>query len=175
MTVALEQDLSIPAIKIPHLGVESYFNMWQKVRSIWKYIYTHYVNDFDWFLLGGDDMYYLVDNLKHYLGSEKVQLERKKGNGNVLDDRIRNTYTFSIGVYLGRTYNFTIDKYIVPYNTGGAGYLLDSVAVSKLVSNINLPFCHPGHEVSSEDMYVAICLKNIANPIFPFDSRYCKN
>ena len=47
-----EEDLSIPAIKILHIGEESYFNMWQKVRNIWKYICTHYINEFDWFLLG---------------------------------------------------------------------------------------------------------------------------
>ena len=44
--------MTIPAIKILHIGEESYFNMWQKVRNIWKYIYAHYIDEFDWFLLG---------------------------------------------------------------------------------------------------------------------------
>mmetsp|Transcript_32181 Transcript_32181/g.43954 ORF Transcript_32181/g.43954 Transcript_32181/m.43954 type:complete len:205 (-) Transcript_32181:36-650(-) len=100
-------------------------------------------------------MYYFIDNLKHYLESEEIQTERNKRNG----------------VYLGRKYNFTIEKYIVPYNTGSAGYLLDSVAVSKLVTNIDLLHCNPAHEASSEDIYVAICLRNIVDPLYPYDTR----
>ena len=76
-----EEDLSIPAIKIAHSGRESYFNMWQKVRSIWKHIYKHYLDDFDWFLLGGDDMYYIIDNLRVYLQSPDIQHLLSDGKG----------------------------------------------------------------------------------------------
>jgi glycoprotein-N-acetylgalactosamine 3-beta-galactosyltransferase len=41
--------------------------MWQKSRSIWKYVYAHYMDKFDYFLMGGDDMFYIVENLRHYL------------------------------------------------------------------------------------------------------------
>jgi hypothetical protein len=66
-------DPSLPALSIPHEGEESYDNMWQKSRAIWRYIGAHYMEDFDWFLLGGDDMYYIVENLRYYLGSAQVQ------------------------------------------------------------------------------------------------------
>ena len=39
-------DPTIGAVDLPHYGEETYQNMWQKVRSIWAYIYTHYYNQF---------------------------------------------------------------------------------------------------------------------------------
>ena len=47
-----------------HEGPESYFNMWQKIRSMWAYAYDNYRNDYDFFHIGGDDMYVVVDNLR---------------------------------------------------------------------------------------------------------------
>lgn len=42
--------------------------MWQKSRAIWKYIDFHYnvegEADFDWFVLGGDDIFLIVENLR---------------------------------------------------------------------------------------------------------------
>lgn len=38
--------------------------MWQKSRAIWKYVDMHYKNDFDWFVLGGDDIFLIVENLR---------------------------------------------------------------------------------------------------------------
>lgn len=50
--------------KIKHEGPEGWDNMWQKSRAIWKYIDRHYKNDFDWFVLGGDDIFLIVENLR---------------------------------------------------------------------------------------------------------------
>ena len=76
-------DLSIPSINIPHIGEESYENLWQKVRFIWKYIHYHYLFDFDWFLLSGDDTYVVVENLLEYLSSSEVVAEKRKNAGTV--------------------------------------------------------------------------------------------
>ena len=62
-------------------GEESYDNMWQKSRSIWKYIATHYLNSFDYFLLGGDDMFYIIENLRAYLNSQEIQTLRNERDG----------------------------------------------------------------------------------------------
>lgn len=67
MTSTLSSYLPSIAIEIHHEGPEAYNNMWQKSRSIWKYIGHHYKDEFDWFLIGGDDMYYIVSNLRKYL------------------------------------------------------------------------------------------------------------
>ena len=55
---------TLGTVNIPHEGEEEYLNMWQKVRSMWSYAYDNYYEDYDWFHIGGDDMYVLVDNLR---------------------------------------------------------------------------------------------------------------
>lgn len=50
--------------KIKHEGPEEWNNMWQKSRAIWKYINYHYKDDYDWFVLGGDDIFIIVENLR---------------------------------------------------------------------------------------------------------------
>ena len=77
----------IPAIKILHRGEESYNNMWQKSRSIWKYIHAHYIDQFDYFLIGGDDMFYIIENLRHYLMSEEISTYSATHDGTFLGRR----------------------------------------------------------------------------------------
>ena len=58
-------DLSVGAISIPHDGPEEYGNMWMKVRSMWQFVYDQrYVNQYDLFHIGGDDMYVIPNNIK---------------------------------------------------------------------------------------------------------------
>jgi hypothetical protein len=61
--------------------------MWQKSRSIWKYIYTHYIDKFDFFLMGGDDMLYIIENLQHYLQSDEITSLMTNTNGLFLGRR----------------------------------------------------------------------------------------
>ena len=53
-------------VNLTHQGPESYGNMWQKTRSIVKYIYDYYLEDYDFFFLSGDDVYVIVENLKRF-------------------------------------------------------------------------------------------------------------
>lgn len=62
--------------KIKHEGSEEYDNMWQKSRAIWKYMNFHYNNDFDWFVLGGDDLFVIVENLRK-VGGGRVWCGRR--------------------------------------------------------------------------------------------------
>lgn len=55
--------------------------MWQKTRAIWKYVASYYSEDYDWFLLGGDDMYYVMENLYVFLTSTVIVDFVKKGGG----------------------------------------------------------------------------------------------
>lgn len=80
-------DNNIPSVNIFHEGDEHYDNMWQKSRSIWKYIHKHYLDSFDYFLLGGDDMFYIVDNLKNYLMSDEIVKYAEESNGIFLGRR----------------------------------------------------------------------------------------
>jgi hypothetical protein len=76
-----ERDESIPSINIRHEGEEAYDNMWQKSRSIWKLIAKELVDSYDFFLLGGDDMMYLVENFRYYLNSPEITKAREEQNG----------------------------------------------------------------------------------------------
>jgi hypothetical protein len=44
---------------------ESYNNMWQKSRGIWKHVHDHFLEEFDYFYLSGDDVYLLVNSGKN--------------------------------------------------------------------------------------------------------------
>jgi len=69
LVISDETDDSVNAINLPHNGKEAYNNIWQKIRSTWKYVHTYYREEFDWFVIGGDDMYIIVENLKFYLAT----------------------------------------------------------------------------------------------------------
>jgi glycoprotein-N-acetylgalactosamine 3-beta-galactosyltransferase len=65
-------DDSIGAIELTQQGTESYGNMWQKVRSMWLYAYDHYLDQYDYFYICGDDTYLLVENLRAYLAGDEI-------------------------------------------------------------------------------------------------------
>ena len=144
-------DPDLPALRIEHEGDEAYDNMWQKSRSIWKFVAKNYASQFDYFLIGGDDMYYVVENLKAYLNSPEIRALRDKGKG----------------VFLGR--RFFPPKQRV-FNSGGAGYTLDRVALGLLASRIDTPECYPHQRGFWEDVNIANCL-NVAGEILPYDTR----
>jgi len=144
-------DPNIPAVKIVHEGAEEYENMWQKSREIWKYIDKHFREQFDFFLLGGDDMFYIIENLVHYLGSDEIKALREKNNG----------------VFIGR--RFFPPKQEV-FNSGGAGYILDKKALKILGENIDSPKCYAHQKGFWEDVNVAHCLRASAS-IEPYDTR----
>lgn len=75
-------DLSINSIDIVHKGPEMYKNMWQKVRSILKYAYDNFLDDYDYFHISGDDSYVVVDNMRNYLQGTDIK--------NLLDGYIDN-------------------------------------------------------------------------------------
>ena len=72
-------DLAVGAISIPHEGPEEYGNMWMKVRSIWQFVYDQrYVNKYDLFHIGGDDMYVIPNNIKRLVaGVDTVSVSYK--------------------------------------------------------------------------------------------------
>jgi glycoprotein-N-acetylgalactosamine 3-beta-galactosyltransferase len=92
--------------------------MWQKVRSIWTFVGQHYLHDFDWFFIGGDDLFVMHHNLKTYLAS----LTYKDGT----DPKTKE-------YFVGR--RFKVRGTL--FNSGGAGYALSQATLSKFLANIN--------------------------------------
>ena len=134
LAFSTESDPRIPAISIPQDGPESYDNMWQKVRAIWRFVDRHYADDFDFFILGGDDLFLLPQNLRSYLATV--------GSPDGL-------------LYAGR--RLAPDNL---YNSGGAGYTLSRGTLKRFVKDgLQNSRCAPKRTTSYEDVMVAECLR----------------
>jgi hypothetical protein len=135
-------------LEILHAGEEMYDNMWQKVRSIWAYIHDQYLNDYDFFHLGGDDLYLIVENLKRFLG------------------RLHVSTPASTLLFLGQI----IDRpNQAPFVAGAPGYTMNRAALRAFVAQA-LPTCHPDTRISAEDRIISKCFRTVLN-ITPGDTR----
>lgn len=147
LAFSTKSDPRIPTISLKHKGPEDYYNMWQKVRSIWKFVGDHYQSQFDWFYIGGEDMFVIPQNLKNYLGtfdsSKPYFLGRRfKGGGG------------------GGTY----------FNSGGSGYVLSRPSLQCFMENFENGVCNPNAKSSMEDVYIANCLRKACD-IHIYDTR----
>jgi len=133
LAFSTKTDPRIPAIRLKKLYAEKYRNMWQKVRSMDRFVGKHYINQFDWFYIGGDDLVAFPQKLKDYL----AKFDSSKPN------------------YIGR--RFKDDK--VGFNTGGAGYALSRPAYQCLVDHLDDKRCNPLKKTSQEDTMTALCLR----------------
>jgi hypothetical protein len=152
IAMSTKLDPSIPSIAIEHEGPEEYDNMWQKSRMIWKYIAARFINDFDFFLLGGDDMFYIMENLRYYLGTDR---------------NITTRFDEGKGLFIGRRF-FPPHSHV--FNSGGAGYILDRAALRVLGAHLDGPPCFPHQKGFWEDVNVANCLRETTG-ILPMDTR----
>jgi hypothetical protein len=124
-------DRTIGAVDLPHKGPEEYGNMWQKTRSMVAFMYDYFLEDYDYFLLGGDDTFIIMENLRNYL----LLLESQTDG--------RDAQPLCIGSPLSR-----MDVY---FNTGGPSYLLNRSALRRLVEQ-GLPFYYADAVVPGEDV-----------------------
>jgi hypothetical protein len=123
-------DRAIGAVDLPHQGTEEYGNMWQKTRSMMAFMYDYYLEDFDYFLLCGDDTFVILENLRNYL----LLLESET------DGRDAQPLFIGCAISHGGTH----------YNIGGPGYLLNKSALIRLVEQ-GLPYFFTNNTMSSED------------------------
>jgi len=135
-----EADRSLGTVEISHDGEEGWNNMWQKVREIWSFVHAAYLEDYDYFWLGGDDVFLIVENLKKYLESEEIVKLKEGGKGLYIGSRKKE--------------GGNMDKI---FNAGGSGYILDRAALASLAKQ--LPICWPGQVGFWEDVNIASCLK----------------
>ena len=156
-------DKDLGTVNIPHEGPEEYHNIWQKVRSMWSYVYDNYYEEYDWFHIGGDDLYLIVENMRLYLESEEVQLAANGGqflpNG---------SETEQLPLFLGRRFAEQ-GNYQRIFNSGGSGYSLNKAALKSLVVTA-FPTCMPHLKTFAEDVMVAQCLRNKIK-VYPFDTK----
>lgn len=122
--------LDLGILNIPHDGEESYKNMWQKIRAMWKFVIDHYIDEFTHFHMCGDDTHVIVENLKAYLAT--------------LDNHH--------ALYVGQR----IPKKKYWFNAGGPGYTLNQQSLRAYASIYSQ--CHTGVVMSTEDRLLAECL-----------------
>jgi glycoprotein-N-acetylgalactosamine 3-beta-galactosyltransferase len=155
-------DMNIGTTNIPHEGEEDYYNMWQKVRSMWSFAYDNYYDKYDWFHVGGDDMYLIVENLRLYLESDEI---RTASNGGVFLPT--GSETKQTPLYMGRRFAFETSMDDI-YNSGGPGYTLNKAALKTLVVN-GLPQFNV-HEASfAEDLVIGRMLRKLG--VYPYETK----
>jgi len=157
MVASNKTDTTRNTVNIPHFGPEHYNSVWMKVRSIWSYIYKTYYDDYDFFYLGGDDYYLIVENLRTYLSSREIHYA---GGGD----------GWPIPLYLGhRIYELAGgDRW--QSNHGGAGYVLNRASLAVLVElAFDLEYCEPYKIRHFEDKKIGGCLRNFT--IAPHDTK----
>lgn len=150
-------DHSTGAINLPHLGLEEYANMWQKIRTMWSYAYQNYLEEFDYFYICGDDTYVAVDNLRAYLHDPRIeQLE----HGYM--DRISSHPNYIAGANISaqlrpRPLVFGTPMMFegVPVFAGGAGYLLNRAAL-RLYGHEGVETFETTKVTSQEDFMMAL-------------------
>ncbi|GKY98032.1 hypothetical protein MPSEU_000761300 [Mayamaea pseudoterrestris] len=155
-------DPFVDSVNLTHQGPESMNNMWQKVRSMWSYAYDNFYESYDWFHIGGDDLFLIVENLRRYLESDEIQAAQNGGlfisNG---PERMQ------VPLYLGKRFRFG-GRIRTIFNTGGPGYTLNRAALKLLVVD-GLPH-HYVHDVTSaEDIRIARVFEKLG--VYPYETR----
>ena len=113
---------------------------WQKARSMWKFVGTHYLEDFDFFMIGGDDMYVMPQNLRDFLGDQ-------------VEDPTREHY------YGGELYYGKEDGK-GGFHLGGPGYVLSQATLRSYINELfNHDKCFPNTKKSAEDRFMGYCLQ----------------
>lgn len=162
MVASNRTDVSIGTVNIQHEGPEEYNNIWQKVRSMWSYVYDHYYEKYDWFHIGGDDLYLIVENLRNYVESEEI---KTAANGGIYLPA--GTETEQVPLFLGRRFAYQGDMDEI-FNSGGSGYTMNKAALKLLVVDgfVNY-FQHL--KTFSEDTMVARVFKKYN--VFPYETK----
>ena len=171
-------DQEFHTVNIPHEGPEEYDNMWQKVRSMWSYVYHNYYDEYDWFHIGGDDLYVLVENLRLYLESEEIELAANGGGAvtgttiGIHDNSKHPASKHQIPLFLGCRFKLLRDNLLHDtsqvFNAGGPGYTLNKAALKALI--MTFPKCRSHLKTSEEDVSVAECLRKEWG-VYPYDTK----
>ncbi len=183
-------DHSLGSIDLLHKGPEEYGNMWQKIRSMWAYAYDHYLDEYDYFHIAGDDVYIAVENLRAFLDGPYVnQLENgyldeissdpqyiKEAKKWLDGGDYRNQYGISSRpLYFGNPC-FWKNKV---WPCGGPGYTMNRAAL-EVFGKLKLQSCNADFSDSREDLFMGSCFEQIGikiSHVFDHDSgsRFLEN
>lgn len=139
-------------VQLEHNGPDDYGNLWQKVRSIWAYLHHNYLQEYQYFHLGGDDMYVIPENLKWRLS----QMTQQRPNAPIF-----------MGQQLPRR-GYIRGSVQRSYRIGGPGYTLNRKGLQLLVEHA-LPDCRAKTVEPYDDRLLVKCLNRIGYE--PTDGR----
>jgi len=162
MVVSNMTDPSLGTVDVVHEGPEEYNNIWQKVRSMWSYIYDNYYTKYDFFHIGGDDLYLVVENLRLYLESEEI---RTAANGGLYLPE--GDETMQTPLFMGRRFAYQGDMNDI-FISGGSGYTMNKAALKTLVVK-GLPKFFPHRHTFSEDTMVAKVFREFG--VYPYETK----
>ena len=132
-------DPSLPAIALN--VTEGRDHLWEKTRQAFRYVWTNYKDQADWFFKADDDAYVVVENLRFMLSA----------------------YSSSDAIHFGYKSKGKIDG---GHNHGGPGYVLSKQAVQRFVEQglDNDALCDKT-PTEFEDVAMTKCLKmlNVKN------------
>lgn len=112
---------------------------------MWKYAYQHYLNEYDWFHIGGDDHYLIPENLRYM-----VQVGGPKG-------RWKESEPLFLG---GNMIDFPHTEH--RYCGGGSGYTLNRAALKVLIEELFETYhCRPHFRASDEDRQISNCFRSV--------------
>jgi glycoprotein-N-acetylgalactosamine 3-beta-galactosyltransferase len=130
LAISNQTNVTFGAVHVLHPGAESYKNMWLKIRSAWLYVSKHYLHQYDWFHIGGDD---------HYLIPQHLKL-------------LASTLPLREPVYMGAS--MTTQRPIHRFCGGGAGYTMNSAALRLL--SLSLTEFQSNLTASAEDRLIGL-------------------
>ncbi len=139
------------SIDLVHSGEEEYGNMWQKTRSILAYLYEHYLDEFQYYYICGDDTFVIPENLKAYLAGLETQFGPGDGEQPLL---------------IGRERGHNKSRYV----GGGGGYMLNREALRLYNEESGLmDGCSSESRVAAEDRFISRCFqRENVWPLQPF-------
>ena len=105
---------------------------------------------YDWFHIGGDDLFMIIENFRYYLESEEI---RTAANGGIYLPF--GNETMQTPLLLGRRFAYMGDMTNI-FDSGGSGYTMNKAALKTLVVN-GFPNYFPHMHTFSEGTFTA-CL-----------------
>jgi len=143
-----EADDVLPVVCLDFEDPEQYSVPARKTEAILRYAWLRLASRYDWFLVGGDDLYVILHNLYAHLSSDEVVNRDRGGEPLYLGRRLKQPEA-----------DFT-------YNSGAAGYVLNKSALETFVeSRADVA----GRFGSAEDAMVGWVLEQSA--VRPLDTR----
>lgn len=124
-----------------------YKGMTQRTRTILAYLYDYFLDDYDYFHIGGDDMFLIVENLKEFLVSDKVQEW----------DQVPDQYMIA-----GFRMLLTFGRAKLSFFGGGSGYTVSRKALKAFVEG-PLQFCDTDSENPNEDIWFSKCAELLSS------------